>query len=301
MRIENLLQDLNITYQTEGHKHCRQGWINMECPFCTGNPGYHLGFSIRSEYFSCWRCGGHGVLDTIAKLSRLPIPRVRELIRQYGGRSRLLTRELEKIEKLPFLLPSGLQSLQAHHMRYLRSRNFDPEYLVNVWDLQGTGPSSMLGNIDYKNRIFAPVYWNETMVSFQCRALSTSPTKPKYKACPGNREILQHKHILYGQQEEWKETGICVEGITDVWRLGTSAFAVFGIQYTIQQVKTIAANFKKVAVVFDDDPQAVRQANRLTAELRFAGVDAWREDIQGDPGGLSELEAQKLVEEIFQK
>ena len=42
MDIVQLYQDHNVDFMTEGHPHCRPGWVNTVCPFCTGNPGYHL-------------------------------------------------------------------------------------------------------------------------------------------------------------------------------------------------------------------------------------------------------------------
>lgn len=298
MRIEDLLKSLNIDYVTEGHKHCRPGWINMECPYCSGNPGYHLGFSLESEYFHCWRCGGHPIVETLSKLSGLPRTQVKQLIRQYGGKSRVKTPPKAVPKMKAFKFPFGCGPLLTPHRQYLVSRNFDPDKLEREWDLRGTGPIGILDRSDYKNRIIAPIYWNGKIVSFQGRAISDG-NPVKYKACPKDRELIEHQTILYGKQKAWGEIGICVEGITDVWRLGSSAFAVFGIDYTQAQVRQIARHFDRVAVVFDDDPQAVKQANKLVAELRMRGVNAWKIDIKGDPGGMSQDIANSLVKEII--
>lgn len=299
MRTEDLFKVLNINYVTEGYKHCRPGWINMECPFCTGNPGAHLGFSLEQEYFHCWRCGGRPLIETLSRLSGLPTGQIRQLLRQYGGRSRISTSSLKVIPRMKaFRFPSGCGPLLTPHSQYLCSRGFDPQKIKYEWQLQGTGPIALLDGQDYKLRIIAPIQWNNKIVSFQGRAIS-STAEAKYKACPKNRELIHHKHILYGKQEKWGDTGICVEGITDVWRLGPKAFAVFGINYLQQQVKEIVRHFARVAVVFDDDPQATKQANKLIAELRMRGIEAWRIDIEEDPGGMSEDDARHLVREII--
>ena len=119
-------------------------------------------------------------------------------------------------------------------------------------------------------------------------------------ACPKERERIHHKHILYGKQEEWKSTGICVEGITDVWRFGIIAFATFGIEYTPVQLRQIAKTFQRVPVVFDgEESQSIKQANKLVADLKFRGVDAFRVDIDGDPGSMSQEEANYLIKQLI--
>ena len=163
--------------------------------------------------------------------------------------------------------------------------------------IQSTGPASRLDTTDFKHRIIIPIFWHGKTVSFQGRIIRDG-VEPKYKACPKDRELIHHKHILYGRSDKWGDVGICVEGVTDVWRFGDPAFAVFGIEYKRQQIRKIAKIFRRVAVVFDDDPQAVRQADKLVTQLRLLGVDAWRESVVGDPGGMDQAEADYFVKQI---
>jgi len=298
MRIDELLNRLSIQYVTEGEKHCRPGWINLECPYCTGNPGYHLGFHIDAEYFNCYRCGGHPVVETLSKLSNLSSSQVRSLIRQYGGKTRLAIKKDVIVRPRAFRFPSGTGPLQPNHIAYLQKRNFDPEMLERIWGLKGTGPIAELDKADYRLRIIIPIYWEGKIVSFQGRTIS--PNEPiRYKACLKVRERILHQHILYGKQEEWGDVGICVEGVTDVWRLGVKAFAVFGIDYTSWQIREIAKHFKKVIILFDEDPQAVKQARRLMRELHMNRIEAHRVSIKGDPADLSQAEADKLVKNLL--
>ena len=60
-------------------------------------------------------------------------------------------------------------------------------------------------------------------------------------------------------------------------------------------------HFKRVAVIFDDDPQARMQADKLVAELRFAGIDALRVDIIGDPAAMRQADANYLAKHIIGK
>jgi len=294
--ILKLYEDYSIPTWTEGN-NCQPGWVNTTCPFC-GDQSNHLGYSLDDNYFNCWRCGKHPIAETISKLIKVTEQEARKILHSYGDQYLVKPRVQKiKIRKKAFHFPSSTEPLTERHKQYLEGREFDPEKLEHEWKLLSTGPSSMLDKRDYKNRIIAPIEWNGKCVSFQGRSTSDK-RKPKYKACPEDRELVHHKVILYGKQSEWEETGICVEGITDVWRLGPKAFATFGIEYTRQQVRMIANTFERVAVVFDDEKQAVRQAEKLVNELQFRGVDAWRVPIVGDPGGMKQDEANYLIKQI---
>ena len=162
----------------------------------------------------------------------------------------------------------------------------------------GTGPVSSLDGINYKFRIVTPIFWQGEQVSFQARDI-TNKSKLKYITCPKDRELIHHKHILYSSSVLPSYTGIIVEGKTDVWRFGDSAYATFGIKYTPTQVRLIANMFKRVAVIFDDETQAIIQANKLVGELKFRGVDAWTVSIDGDPGSMKQSEADYLIKNII--
>lgn len=306
MDIEQLYRDFSIPYQTEGHKHCREGWVNTVCPFCTGHDGLHLGYDTNGNKFVCWRCGGHWKPKAIAALIRVTLPEAFNIIKQYDAVSYYTKKARKKaIRANIFKFPNNLIELQENHRRYLIKRNFDPDKLINEWDLMGTGVSAKLKisggkEINYKHRIIIPFTWNGRIVSFDSRDI-TNKHPNKYMACPDERETIGHKQILYGKQEKWGETGICVEGPSDVWRLGFNAFATSGIKYTTKQVRIITKHFKRVAVMFDNEIQALIQANNLVADLRFRGVDAFRIDLNegADPGSLSQKEANYLVKQII--
>lgn len=298
MDIVRLYKDFGVTYYTEGHKHTRPGWVNTECPFCTGNVGVHLGWNVVEEYYVCWRCGWHPPLKTLSAILELPQQKVREIVVHYGVNRSVLNYKAK--DKKEFRLPTGVQELGESHKEYLLSRKFNPDTIQKLWGVKATGPISKIDKISYKFRIVIPFFWNGEMVSFDSRDI-TGKQKEKYQACPKEYEKVEHKHILYGNQEAWQSTGIGVEGPTDVWRMGELSCATSGIKYRPEQVKVIAHTFKRFAVVFDDDPQAIVQANKLVAELRFRGVDSWREPIKGDPGGLSDKDAKELVNRIMKR
>ena len=304
MDILQLYQDFSVDYLTEGHKHCRPGWVNTECPWCSGNPGYHLGYEMTGDYYVCWRCGWHPIVPTIAKLINMPEKEAYHLVKKYGALiARLIKEPVTKIRILAHRMPSDTMPLLPHHKKYLEDRGFDPDYLEKEYKLLSTGPSSTLTSyrtLDYKNRILIPYIWNGEQVSYDTRVpQDLAPHEKRYKACPEERELIPHKEILYGKQDKWTKSGVLVEGPTDVWRFGSNSFAVSGIKYTAPQVRAIAHTFSRVAVCFDDDPQAIIQSNKIVAELKFRGVDTFRVDIEGDPGSMKQSEADYLVKQLI--
>ena len=313
MDIIQLYQDYNVTFLTEGHKHCRPGWVQVPCPFCTGNEGWHLGYELETDHYSCYRCGWHSVDEVLVKLLNLSFKEVKVIIKQYGGSAvRSLKEPAVKVKSQRFKLPSHSEELQKIHIQYLIQRGFDPDKLTAEWGLLGTGPISTLSYtslkltkvLNYRFRIIIPFLWNKKMISFDSRDV-TRKHLAKYMACPNELEVVDHKSILYGKQSEWGEVGICVEGPSDVWRMGVHSFATSGIKYTPKQVREIAKQFRRVAVMFDgpsetsQELQAAEQANKLVADLKFRGVDAFRVIIKGDPGELPQKEADYLVKQII--
>lgn len=300
MDILRLYQDYSVDSVSEGHKHTREGWINTECPYCEGNPGYHLGYHLEDDYYHCWRCGGHPVVKTLSLLLHIKYKEAETLVQQYGGTSHKPSSN-KVITIQPFKFPSGTNVMIKNHRTYLKGRDFSPEELERVWGLLGTGPFSTLDGTDYKHRIIIPFTWEGKTVSFDSRSITKEAShESRYRACPKSREQIEHKHILYGKQVAWKDVGICVEGPTDVWRMGINSFATSGIQYTPQQIRVIAQHFRRVHILFDPESQAQVQAQKLKSELLFRGVDARVENIlTSDPGSLPQEEANYLIKQFI--
>jgi hypothetical protein len=296
VKIEQFLTDHHIPYVTD-HKNVRGGWVGLDCPFCGTKDKYHLGYSLEENYFSCWQCGGHSAKSVIAKLLGVTFNKAEDIIRKYGGRTHTDTEHRVKVHTKRLELPPGDLSLRNNHKQYLHKRNFDWKYLEQEWGIMGTDPIARVDHINYGNRILAPIYWNKRLVSFQTRDITGSHSA-KYMACPPEREIISHKHILYGKQESWGDVGLCVEGIFDVWRLGTNAFAVLGIKFTTEQIRAIIRVFKEVIILFDPEEIAQWRARTLIAELEFKGVKARKVELNCDPADLDQDEADYLVKHL---
>lgn len=299
LKIEQIYIDYKIPYVTTNHKHARDGWINIECPFCTGNKGYHLGFNLDEEYYFCWRCGGHGVNFTLSKVLGVSFREIKSILEQYQTLTNKAKTKVKK-ETKPFELPSPLSdNLEQIHINYLENRGFDYREIIDTWQIKASGLYCKLDGIDYKWRILIPIFWNNKLVTFQTRDV-TNKAKFKYLACPEAREKINIKQTLYGKQNQWTDVGIGVEGIFDVWRLGDNAVGLYGVKYTQAQIRLISKRFKRFFVIFDNDTAGQKQASKMVAELNFRGIETYNYKLPKgtDPADLKPDEAKILIKEL---
>lgn len=309
MTIIDIYKRYGVPFRVVGS---RGGWIDTHCCFCSGSADFHLGYSIEQKFYKCWRCGFHQTIDTLEVLCHIPrdvaIELYKSLDRNDGSNRPLIANSREANARVTisrYHRPSDVGPLRPSHRSYLERRGFDPDEIEREWGVLSTGPMSYLDEISYRHRLLIPVRWDGVEVSFQARDV-TDRADRKYMACPPEREAKSHKHLLYGQQECWGETGIIVEGVTDVWRLGSKACAVFGIQYRAEQVREIARHFRRAMIVFDSEWQAKRQAEKLADQLRVrlpegaTVVDLSRMGIDAaDPGSMSQDDADHLMRELI--
>ena len=303
--IRELLSDNNIPYSGEENPKVGKGWIGVHCPFCMGKRGYHLGINTTSWGSYCWRCGKHAAREVVSSLLGINEMDALKIINKYreGGGSLFIKTNIERyVKKEPFSFPPNFdKKLNRYAVEYIKNRNYDPELIEKVWGIKSIGSDSFLEKINFKNRILAPVMWGDRVVSFQCRDYS-GKSSAKYMACPPSREVIPIKSILYGDHKKWGDVGICVEGITDVWRLGPLSFAVFGIEYKTEQITKIADNFNRVIILFDCERQAQKKASELSSRLRACGVKTHIEKIgRGDPGSMSQGDANHLVNTLTRR
>lgn len=308
--VERLLRDYRIPYATSGSSHCRPGWIQVHCPFCSGSQDWHLGYYIKGDRWNCWRCGGkdwervsrtltgQSLTQVRARYSRSALPGG-SIRRSLARESKLRTRPLAK-------LPAGIGGLGPDHRRYLEEkRNFDSFELEKEWGLLGTGPLSYAveGNRRwaFKQRIILPILWGGRIVTYQGRDI-TGKAPDKYKACPPELEARSIKHCLYGLEKVDAAIGcVVVEGAADVWRLGPGAVGTFGTQWVTEQA-SLLLRMKRVFLLFDSNEDAARKfSTRFCSLLVSAGVEVEELDLgedETDPGALKQDDADHLMKEI---
>jgi len=298
------LRDYRIPYVTEGNKHCRTNWIQVHCPFCAGSQNYHLGLNLSDDRASCWRCRGKSIFQVIKALARCGQEDVKQIYSQYSGRSAVQDRIIKPKIRSESRLPVGTEPLKYIHDDYLIARKFDPERLERTYGLQGTGRHAYVkvddSVVDYRYRIIAPIRFENKLVSFQGRDV-TGTSGLRYKACPQELEVIDHKNILYGYDLVTGDTALVQEGITDNWRFGPGSLATFGTGFKAEQIRVLVRRFKRLFVMFDPEPTAQQVADELAWALGVAGREAILVELDSpgiDPGELEQSEADAMMREM---
>lgn len=311
MDIVRLFADFHVPIASPGQRHHRQGWVNTPCPFCTGNPGNHLGYCTdpRSEFFGrfvCHRCGGKGTLRVLARLLRVEDEgRLLAMMAKYGGAVPIRHLPPPRREKVPRTadLPPQMRCLREvpGAVRYLLGRGFNPEELGRDWDVRATGPGAVVrgkdgGGLDFSYRLIIPVYRHGKLVTYQGRDW-TGKSPRKYLACPPWAEGWPIKELLYGLDGETGDEVVLMEGVTDVWRWGRGgAVACFGIKHRPAQVRELARRWDRVRVAFDPEAAAQGQARRIIRELEEWGLEVSKMRLPKgmDPGDMTREDLKSL-------
>ena len=257
MKFTEILEQLNIEYITGDHRHCRPGWIAMDCPWCgKDSHKWHLGYSLEDHYLSCWRCGYHSAIDTLQEYTELSFYKCKKLL------ANIEKIQLPKQEKIQgkLILPKGIKPLQTIHKRYLRNRGFKPSSLERLWDIQGIGMASHLSW-----RIFIPIIYHGKTVSWTTRSISNGKKIVRYINAGPTEEAYPIKTLLYGQDFA-RDTIIICEGPIDVWKIGPGAVATMGVNYSNEQLLKMT-EYQTRVICFDNEKPAQARARQLCDEL----------------------------------
>jgi DNA primase len=296
---EHFCLDFSID-SPKGGKHSRPGWIQVECPFCTGHYGYHLGININRGYANCWRCGWHWLPKVISKITNKTIYESKQIITKYSSGDTFddYQSDVQTAQKL--IYPSEFQKLKPVHYNYLKSRGFKPSFARKL-GLLGT---DWYG--EYSWRVIIPVWLDGELISYQGRDI-TGRASLKYKACAKVDETYHHQNMIYGIDDIKGDTIIIVEGVFDAWKLYGYAGATFGSAWTPSQARMIASRFKKFYSLYDPEEQAQENADKLAKYLTARGLEGenlvldlgTRDDgYERDPGDMSEKETNELLGEL---
>ena len=80
MTFQEILEQYNIPFRSEGHHHCRNGWLQLDCCYCgSGTEGYHLGYNLSGKYLNCWRCGYHNVIKAVMELTHTEYKQAKDI------------------------------------------------------------------------------------------------------------------------------------------------------------------------------------------------------------------------------
>ncbi len=293
---KEFLDQYGIRWRDKG-KDTQKGWVNIKCPFCN-DPEMHGGFNIQGQYYNCWKCKGHSLIDTIMALLNCSFAEAKSLLERYSNLAlNLSNRAQDKRSYRPLTdtldFPAGTRDLSDSGKQYLRSRNFDADKLVDIWQLKQTENYG-----DYKFRIIAPIYLDGRLVSYQGRDI-TGRQELRYKACKKADEIIYHKNLVYGTDHIKGKRIIIVEGITDAWRVGPGCVATFGTGFTQAQILFMVKRWDEFFIWYDPEDEAQQRADEL-----FYGLSLYNKEVEiitteKDPGDTDQGEADNIKKDIL--
>lgn len=285
MKFDDLLNEYNVPTRSEGHEHCRPGWIQIDCPFCSPGWGhFRMGYNIPGNYVNCWTCGRHSLYDTILELTGVTKGVAARLLR---GLEVERNYTVEKKERGTLVIPKGVGPMKNAHRKYLKGRGFVPEDIERIWDVKGISISSTLSW-----RLFIPVIYRGDVVSWTTRSIDDKHSQRYISASP-EQEAIDHKTLLYGE-DYCRYTVIICEGPTDVWRVGPGAVCTFGTAFSQAQLIRLSKYNKRV-VCYDNSPDAQARATKLVNLLEpFSGMTYNVVLDADDPGSASDEEVEEL-------
>jgi hypothetical protein len=250
----DILEINNVDVVRSGHTHCREGWAQVDCPFC-GDSNKKLGLYIKGKpRFNCWKCGAHGVNETVAELLGIPISKVKVLLKDMD------TYSLEPstvVKRTELILPPTTTALKRKHRDYLRSRGIDKERW-ELFQLKGTTYCYATPLLSW--RIVIPYILKKQWVSWVARDI-TGESKMRYVAAKAEQEKVNRKELLFG--EHLAGQSVCVvEGEFDAIAFGAGAVAVGGTGYTQHQINRLT-KYPVRGICFDSEPRAQKRAKQL--------------------------------------
>jgi len=290
MQFTQVLDQLGIAYKQVGEDHhARQGWVQIECPWCGKGTGkHHFGFSLSHGNGNCYKCGRHRTGDTLSEATGRSLRYCLDLLRGFtrlGKPDR--TKALGRLS-----IPPNVGSMLPAHLQYLRKRGFDPQETARLWDVQGIGISAELSW-----RLYIPIHLHGKVVSWTTRAVGRFGKR--YVSASSHDEIVSHKSILYGG-DYVRNVAIVCEGPTDVWRIGPGAVATLGLNYTPSQELELGKIPVRV-ICFDREKEAQKRAHRLArllaampGETVVASLESGEDVASADLSEIAEFREQWL-------
>lgn len=282
--ITAVLDELGISTAGAEHRHGRQDWVQIDCPFCHNDPGkFHLGINLSFLNCNCWKCGRHSLYDVLLALTR-DKQTVRELLSavQYDRRPAAKRPVLGRLVR-----PLGLGPLATAHIAYLRRRALNALTCSRLWGALGIGIASRL-----RWRIYLPIYYHGQEVSWTTRSIGKS--ERRYINASPSEEVMSSKSLLYGA-DYCRSAAIVHEGPLDVWRTGPGSVALFGLNYTQAQVAMIAQYPLRV-ICFDNQERAQAIGGKLARDLSVFPGETVQVQLESgeDPGSADEEELEEL-------
>lgn len=298
MNFEKLFRDYNVPYSLR----INRGWVNCNCPYCdTKSTSFNLGFNPAGNYYHCWKSKHNypirQVLSTLLNVSESSIDNI--LIDYQGVGETLSEKKTSNIKYLE--LPTN--TFTKIERKYLKSRDFDPKYLYKKYHIVGGGIDG-----DWKFRIIIPVYYQGRLLSWTGRSiLSKEKLKqldiPRYKNLSIEKSVKNIKELFFNIDNCKSDTVVLTEGAFDVLRFDGNAICSMGTELTESQINLLASRFRKIFILFDNEPEAQEKARKFGLQLSSIGIDveivnAYEDFGKNDMGECSREEIDIIKKEL---
>ncbi len=292
-----LFKDYRILYSTTVNR----GWTNVSCPYCdTKVDSFNMGFNP-DGHCNCWKCGNHDIKDVLSLVLRIPRREVEDVLKVYRGR--LSSDIVTKRKALAQSLELPTEGFTKAERKYLKNRDYDPDYLHEKYGLVGGGITGR-----WKGRIIIPIYYNHRLVSWTARSiLPKDEIKafkiPRYKNLSIEESVMNPKDTFFNLDNCRHDEVVLTEGSFDVMRFGDDWMCSLGTQLTQNQLRILSERFKKVYIMFDNEPEAQEKARLFGMQIASMGlevevVDAYSEFNVNDGGDCNAEQVLKIRKEL---
>lgn len=270
MDFTDLLLQHQVEYKSEGHHHCRPGWVQVDCPYCGTTDKWHLGYNLAGGYFHCWVCGFHPTrecLEDILKIDGQTASHLNSILK-----SSLMQQAPMPKPRGRLRYPAGTGGLKRPHKRYLSRRGYNPQEIEELWHVRGTGAVSTL-----PWRLILPIENGGAPVSWTSRSISDN-VNPRYRTASPGEESEDHRKLIYGI-DYCLHSIIVHEGPLDAWRTGPGAVATLGLTPSQTQLRAIS-RFPLRIICFDSTPDAQHRAAEIADVLSAFPGDTIKVELE---------------------
>ena len=280
--ITTILDDLNVTYWTEGTNVSIDS-VNIKCPFSDcGDHSNHMGIFDNSLLYSCWKCRRKGHFSFLLKIiTGDSVEECQDRIDAYSN-----SKDKEGAERI--IEASTSWKGKEEEESKLAETSPLPKYFekIHIVDI-GCGVCRVG---EYMNRLVFPVYQNRKQASFTAADMTGQARTPY--VFPS----MLINNYLYGY-DDVKNIMIVTEGVLDKLRVGAEATAMFGSYLTDRQ-KSLILEKKLDWLVFCLDGDAYWQARKVSDFFLayIDRVDVIRVPFEEDPDSLGTRAIWKLID-----
>lgn len=318
-RILRFLSQHNVEFIDDG-PNVKKDHVNIRCPLCSDDPSYHMGISLVTGEYACWRNSNHRgrsltrVVQSLVHCSKDEARRLLGMRVLEKGEFDSILEDLFKddtptpvvfggVKKLSFdkeFRNISNKGLTTPYWNYLIDRGFDNiDRLLFQYGLK----CSLVGH--WKYRIIFPVHYQGSLVTWIGRSI-TPKVSPKYLDLSIERSVRFPKFCIWNYDELLNGGKILyvTEGIFDAIKLdyyfpeGYKATCLFTKTIRDEQkllLREVARGFDEVRMLLDADAEI--ESLKIVNELSYIPNLTMQTLPEGvkDPGELNKLRIYKYL------